>query len=249
MHTLRTKFKNEILTEFLPPKRKQKTNKVILFCSGAPSSPGRKQLLEFWSNKGYWVFLIRYRGSWESSGKFLALSPEQDVLDVIEEIPKGFAEAWDQQKFKFNPDQIIVMGGSFGGPAAILSSLSSKVDKAIAVSPVIDWRKMGPDEPYPKMIRFFEEAFGQGYRFVSNGWDKLKSGKFYNPINDVNKIDPKKLIIFHAKDDRTCLYRLTHKFCSDSKVKLYTFAKGGHLGLDILMKPSNLNRVNKLLNS
>ncbi len=249
MHTLRTKFKNEILAEFLPPSRATKKQKVIILCSGAPGIPGKQGQIEFFAKKGFWTFAIRYRGSWESSGKFLAKSPEQDVLDVIEEIPKGFTEAWGKQKFKFKPDQTIVMGGSFGGTAAILSTLSDKVDKAIAISPVIDWRKMGPEEPYPKMIRFFEDAFGQGYRFVKNGWDKLKSGKFYNPINHVTKIDSKKLIIFHAKDDRTCLYHLTHKFCADTKVKLYTLSRGGHLGPDILMKPSHLNRVNKFLNS
>ena len=237
MYLYRTKFKKEILTEFLPPSRPVKQNKVLIICTGAPGLPDNQERVEFFSKKGYWTFSFRYRGSWESSGKFLAVSPAQDVLDIIDEIPKGFTEAWGGKKFRFTPDKIYVLGSSFGGAAAILSSLSEKVDKAIAISPVIDWRKMGPEEPYPKMIKFFDQGFGEGYRFAKNGWDKLKSGKFFNPIQHVEKIDPNKILLIHAKDDQTCLYKTTKTFCEKSHAQLVTLHKGGHLSSSIVLKP------------
>jgi dipeptidyl aminopeptidase/acylaminoacyl peptidase len=237
MYTLRTKFKNEILAEFLPPARQTKTQKVIIICFGAPSLPDPQERIEFFSKKGFWTFAIRYRGSWESSGKFLAKSPEQDVLDVIEELPKGFSEAWGNKKFKLKPDKVFVIGSSFGGTAAVLSSLSGKVDKAVAVSPMMDWKNPGPEEPYPKMIRFFKEGFGEGYRLAPNAWQKLQSGKFYNPINHVDKINSEKLLIIHAKDDQTCPYKITKLFADQSGSKLITLNNGGHLSSSILMKP------------
>ncbi|MEK7212119.1 MAG: hypothetical protein AAB686_00385, partial [Patescibacteria group bacterium] len=91
MHTYRTRFKKEIVAEFLPPLgRKPKKNRVIILCGGHPGTPSKPQIVEFWAKKGYWVFNPRYRGSWESSGTFLKYSPEKDILDVIGELPKGF---------------------------------------------------------------------------------------------------------------------------------------------------------------
>ena len=138
MHTLRTRFKKEIVTEFLPPRKK--SSKVIILCSGMPSVPYKPDLMEFFSKKGYWVFYPRYRGSWESGGQFLKISPHQDIIDVIDSLPKGFKDAWGGKIYKVRPSKICLFGGSFGGPAAILASLDKRVNKVIAVSPVVDWK-------------------------------------------------------------------------------------------------------------
>jgi hypothetical protein len=74
------------------------------------------------AGKGYWVFYPRWRGAWESDGEFLEKSPEQDLRDVMDELPKGVREAAFGQRFKLSPDEIFVIGGSFGGTAAILAS-------------------------------------------------------------------------------------------------------------------------------
>src|SRR3989344_271631 len=131
MHTLRTRFKKEIVTEFLPPRKK--SSKVIILCSGMPSVPYKPDLMEFFSKKGYWVFYPRYRGSWESGGQFLKISPHQDIIDVIDSLPKGFKDAWGGKIYKVRPSKICLFGGSFGGPAAILASLDKRVNKVIAV--------------------------------------------------------------------------------------------------------------------
>ncbi len=237
MYTLRTRFKKDIVTEFLPPTRSTKKQRVIIMCDGAPSLPNKKQLLTFFSKKGYWAFHVHYRGSWESDGKFLASSPHQDLLDVIDELPKGFQEFWENKKFKVKPDEIYLLGGSFGGAAVILASQDSRVTKAVAVSPLIDWRKPGPDEPYPKMIRFFDQAYGNGYRLTKNAWSKLKSGKFFNPIQHMDSIDGKKLLIIHAKDDKTCPYSITKKFAATTGAKLVSLPRGDHMSSSLIIKP------------
>ncbi|HXA84776.1 MAG TPA: hypothetical protein VNZ47_06875, partial [Candidatus Dormibacteraeota bacterium] len=95
----RTRFKKEIVAEFLPPIRPLKRQKVIILCDGMPSMPGKQQLMAFLAAKGYWVFYPRYRGSWESGGKFLQQSPHKDILDVIDELPKGVRELAFGQRF------------------------------------------------------------------------------------------------------------------------------------------------------
>lgn len=237
MHTYRTRFAKQIVAEFLPPVRAVKKQRVVLLCDGAPSLPNKKQMLEFFSKKGFWAIHIHYRGSWESDGKFLAKSPHQDVIDVIDQLPKGFTELWNHKKFKLKPDNIYVIGASFGGAAAVLAGRDKRVDKVVAISAMLDWTKPGPNEPYPKMIRFFKEAFGNGYRIDPKGWDKLKSGKFYNPVNHITDMDGSKILMIHAKDDHTCPYKITKKFAQQTGSKLISLPRGDHLSSTIIFKP------------
>src|ERR1051325_8928015 len=92
MHPNRTRIKKEIVCEFVPPVRP--TRRVIILCGGMPGYPGNRGLFSFLSKKGFWVFAPRYRGSWESGGEFLRISPHKDIQDVIEAIPKGFKDLW-----------------------------------------------------------------------------------------------------------------------------------------------------------
>src|SRR3989344_6486474 len=109
----RTRFKKEIVAQFLPPARAQKKQKVIILCDGMPSIPRKQSLVEFLSRKGYWVIYPRYRGAWESDGIFLDKSPHEDILDIIKELPRGLRDYALGKKFKLSPDEIFIIGGSF----------------------------------------------------------------------------------------------------------------------------------------
>jgi pimeloyl-ACP methyl ester carboxylesterase len=249
MHTLRTRFGNDIVAEFLPPKRSVKKVRVVIIASGVPSVPAKNYLLEFLSKKGFWAIHFRYRGSWESNGKFLAQSPHLDIKEIIDHLPRGFRDSWNNKTYKIKADQIIILGSSFGGAAAILASTDPRVDKAISISPGIDWSKPGPDEPYPKLIKFFVEAFGQGYRLAPKGWQKLRSGKFFSPIAEASRIDGSKNLIIHAKDDRTCPYAHAKKFADITGAKLITLRKGDHLSSSIIMAPKYFKIFQKFIKS
>jgi hypothetical protein len=82
--------------------------------------------------KGFWVTYPRYRGAWDSDGEFLAKSHHEDILDVLDELPKELKEIAFGQRFRLAPDQVFVIGGSFGGAAAILSSLDRRVTRIVA---------------------------------------------------------------------------------------------------------------------
>src|ERR1700746_3993349 len=119
----RARFKKEIVCEFLPPVRSGKKQKVIVLCDGMPSIPRKQGLSEVLAAKGCWVFYPRYRGAWESDGEFLKTSPPPDIRDVIDELPKAVRDLTFGKKFTLKPDEIYVIGGSFGGAAAVLVSL------------------------------------------------------------------------------------------------------------------------------
>jgi hypothetical protein len=84
----RTRFRQQIVAEFLPPSRERKTQRVVILCDGMPSTPRQQPLSEFLSGKGFWVIYPRYRRAWESGGHFLEKSPHEDILDITDDLPK-----------------------------------------------------------------------------------------------------------------------------------------------------------------
>ncbi|MDO8594304.1 MAG: prolyl oligopeptidase family serine peptidase [bacterium] len=251
---LRTRFKKDIVCEFIQPVRPSR--KVIIFCKGMPNLPRFPEVLKFWSKKGFWVFFPRYRGTWESDGEFLKQSPEKDVLDIIDELPKGFTDLWSGKKFKVSAMggsasggkscKVYIFGGSFGGPAAILCSRDPRVTKAVAFAPVIDWEAPS-DEPMDKLGAFLPKGFGNGYRFSKKNWLRLSHNEFYSPVKEAGTIDGSKLLIFHAKDDASVPYSYTKKFAAQTGAKLITLRTGGHFGFSKSTEPSIYKQIRKFL--
>src|SRR5581483_11175472 len=228
----RTRFAKEIVCEFLPPLRSTKKQRAIVLCDGMPGIPRKKTLVQFLSRKGYWVFYPRYRGAWESDGEFLARSPHEDVLDVIGEIERPITELAFGKKFTVNASEIFVIGGSFGGAAAILASLDERVTRVVANCPVVDWtilresEKAETSKPYATYLR---EAFGNAYRMPARNWNKLYGGTFFNPMHHAKEVDTGKILMYHAKDDPHVPWESVEKFAKKTGVTLRLFARGGHL--------------------
>jgi alpha-beta hydrolase superfamily lysophospholipase len=244
-YILRTRFKNDIICEFLPPVAK--SSKVIILCAGMPGYPGRKGLPEFLAARGYWVFVPRYRGSWESGGSFLRLSPHRDVLDIIDELPRGFKDLWSGKTHKIARPEIYLIGSSFGGPAVILASRDPRVRKAVAFSPVTDWRVDSKAESVDKLGVFARAAFGNAYRGTQRDWNKLKSGTFYNPAHEAASIDGTKLLIFHAKDDKVVYARTSVAFAHTTGARLVILPRGGHLSISNTMAPNFWKDIRRFL--
>src|SRR5262249_54848778 len=162
--------------------RSTKKQRVIILCDGMPGIPRKQPLADFLSRKGYWAVYPRYRGAWESDGEFLERSPHEDILDVIDQLPRGFKDAAFGQTFRLKPDAIFIIGGSFGGSAAILCSLDPRVTKSIANCPVVDWSILPKSEraetSNPSYARYVREAFGNAYRLTEKNWRKLHTGNF-----------------------------------------------------------------------
>lgn len=236
----RTRFKKEIVAEFLPPARPRKKQRVILLCDGMPSMPRKQPLVEFLSQKGYWVFYPRWRGAWESGGQFLRLPPQQDLSDILDELPKGVRELAFGRRFPLKPAEIFVIGGSFGGAAALLASLDPRVNKVIANCPVVDWgiltQEQNKETSNPSYAAYIREAFGNGYRLTGRNWNKLRSGVFYNPAHHIRQLTPGKILIFHAQDDPYIPWRSVRDFAAAAGIKLRLLARGGHLRTELVVR-------------
>jgi pimeloyl-ACP methyl ester carboxylesterase len=257
----RARFKKEIVAEFLPPEREgrplpgkrearaaqpspavsaERKDKVIILCDGMPSIPRKQPLAAFLASQGYWVVYPRYRGAWESGGAFLERAPHEDILDVIGELPKGLRDAAFGRRFRLQPGEIFVIGGSFGGAVAILASLDPRVKKAVANCPVVDWAILGREQKLetsnPSYAAYIREAFGNGYRLTQKNWNKLFTGRFFNPAYHAREITPAKVLMFHAKDDPYIPWKMVERFAQQTGVKLNLLASGGHAGTEMIVR-------------
>lgn len=236
MNVFRTVFKEDIITEFVVPQN-LKSRKALIVCSGMPSYPAKQkylELFELFTKQGFFVFVPRYRGSFESGGKMFAKSPEEDIKDVMDGLEEGFVDFWSKKQYKIKNPQIILLGSSFGGPAVLLNSKDKRVKKVVATSPVIDWREEEKTvEPIDVLAPYVKNAFKEGYRIVGDGWRKIKTGNFYNPMTSLDKIDGKKCMVIHAKDDSVVSFLPVLPFCQKTKAQVILVKKGGH-GLNIL---------------
>ena len=236
----RTRFKNGILAEFLPPQKPAKRERLIILCDGMPSVPRKQPLAKFLAGKGFWVFYPRYRGAWESDGIFLDHSPHQDILSIIDQARRGVTEIAFGRSFKPDPQQVFVIGGSFGGAAALLASIDSRVDKVIANCPVVDWSILRSSEKTEtsnrSYVAYIKQGFGEGYRLTEANWRKLYSGKFFNPLAHAHEIDPAKVMMFHAKDDPHVPWKSVENFAKLTGARLKLFSRGGHMKTEIVIQ-------------
>jgi pimeloyl-ACP methyl ester carboxylesterase len=241
----RTRFQRDIVTEFLPPSRllqapPGKIQRAIILCDGMPSIPRKQPLAEFLAARGYWLFYPRYRGAWESGGTFLARSPHLDILDVVAGLSREFRELAFGQRFRARIHEVFVIGGSFGGAAALLCSLDPRVTKVVANCPVVDWsilaREQKKETSNPNYAAYIRSAFGQAYRLPDRNWRKLFAGNFYNPIHHAAQFDPAKAIMFHAQDDPYIPYRSVQNFARLTGVPLHLLRRGGHLSTDKIVR-------------
>lgn len=244
----RTRFKRQILTEFAAPKDRT-SKKIIILCSGVPGSPDKDDMLEFWAKKGYWTFFPRYRGTWESHGRFLDHSLEYDLFAVIDGMQKRFKDYWSGKSFKVTPEHVTIVGTSFGGAAAILATLDKRVQKAICISPVVDWMAEEKQDPLKNLYKLIRQAYGGVYRINKKNWDRLATGDFYNPIQHIDKFDASKIFIFHAKNDQIVKYKPVEEFAKRLNCQFQSFKVGGHLSSSILMERKHYKQVAEFLRS
>lgn len=228
-YPIRTRIAGDIVAEVVLPERQ--TGKVAILASGLPSTPSKGDLLRFLASQGYVAILPRYRGTWESGGVFLARSPAQDIRDVVNELVahRSIPDLMTGESVKVRVSAVHLFGSSFGGPAVLLNSDLPIVKKIIAVSPVIDWKKEGEDEPFDQHVRFITAGFGGAYRTERPAdWQKLVATDFYSPIRQAKKIDGRKICIIHALDDRVVPYEPLIDFAQETGAQYYLKAKGGH---------------------
>lgn len=238
-------FCNEIVSEYWMPRKA--SCKAVIICDGAPAMPAKRKLAEYFVRKGYWVFHARYRGTWESKGEFLGHSPAQDIDDVIEAIPLGFQDVYSGTTYFIELQEVVVVGASFGGAAAILAARNPKVTKAIAIAPVVDWSVETKTEPFAVFVHQLTAGFPGAYRAQAKNFTKLLKKRFYNPVDWTHKLDGNKLFLVHAKDDPSVPFGPTKKLAKKIHATYVEYKTGGHLSSSMVLDKKLRQRIERFL--
>lgn len=251
MYPIRTSIE-DMVVEFLPPATRDR-GVLIVYADGMPSVPSKSRALHYWSRRGYWVVHSRYRGTWESGGSFLSHDPTDDILDTIHAFRKDtLISAYDDTVYTPRITRSIVIGSSFGGAVALLASLHDVVDRAVALSPVIDWSREldNPIESLDRMYTFLRRGFGEAYRFSDTDWEKLgHDTQFFNPIHHISAYDPRKLFIMHAKDDMIVSYEAVSTFLASVPCRHRLLRRGGHLSNSLSIAPFSGRHIRRFITS
>ncbi len=233
----RTRFGSDIVAQFKPADKP--SNKVAILLPGCPGYPlGKRDITNFLTKKGFLTIVPSYRGTWESDGNFLEFPPSDDVEIIINQLSEGFRDLWSQGEYEVKNPEVYLIGGSFGGAAAILASRHPKVVKAVSLSGVIDWQEQKHTvEPLDFMDEYLPKAFGKGYRPQGSVKEKLEAGDFYSPLHEKASIDGKKLLLIHMRKDRVVHADPARAFAAEVGAKYVEFGDDLHMGVSSALEP------------
>ena len=100
-HMFRTRFRQQIVTEFLPPPRHPRGSKADHPVQRYALDSAQAAAIGISPGKCFWIVYPRYRGAWERGGQFLEKSPHEDILDSIDDLPKGMDEIASGRRFPY----------------------------------------------------------------------------------------------------------------------------------------------------
>jgi len=202
-------YYGKIFFEFLTHKDKRDT---IILLAGFPGSNQKDEMMYFFYEKGFNVFFPRFKGTFQSEGKFLETNLVDDLLFFIKELKKVQAKnLWDMSKVHFKIGKINVVGDSFSGAIACgLCACSEDISKIILASPVLDYKKHnidGDEQDLDALTLFVKRAYKNLYRYSFNSLQK--------EINKFKEISPdfylkllnKPILLFHDPNDRAVSIR------------------------------------------
>jgi dipeptidyl aminopeptidase/acylaminoacyl peptidase len=151
--------------------------------------------VQFLANRGYAVLQVNYRGS-TGFGRHISETPKGDLKGMNDDIED--AVRWAIAEGHTNPDRVGIMGGSFGGYAALYGvTFKPELYKcAIGNAGVYDWpmlidEKKGDFSNY--MYDYLRGLWGEDYR------DTLKA---LSPYYHVDQIEAP-VFVAYGREDRT----------------------------------------------
>ncbi|MCX6813496.1 MAG: hypothetical protein NTV77_03425 [Candidatus Azambacteria bacterium] len=212
--------KGDIFIEYLLPDGDQ--NKTIILCDGLPGIPYQRELMNEFMARGYAIFFPRYKGTWESGGNFLEVSPAEDINEICNALSLGADINGKQFKASF----LVLLGASFGGAVALSAAANKNVEKVIALSPVTDFTKTPSMD---SLGEFLKNMFSGAYRFDDKNWKLLAMGKLLNPVNFYTSELGKKIIIFGGANDKDITPQALCEFCDKFSIVFNLESDIGHI--------------------
>jgi len=207
---------------------------VVIILPGFPGRNDYNEIIEVFFERGYHVFVPRYRGSYQSSGTFLSKSPVDDLTMFTRNLRKGSAKSlWDMKKHNFKINKIILVASSFGG--AVASGLVAKepgFSHLILASPVWDFAKHnenGDEQDLEHLTSFVKRAYKNCYRLsFDNLRNRAMKFKDINPVNYIHGLIDFPVLVLHDPNDKVVAFRHTKEMLTNLNKATYIEHYLGH---------------------
>jgi len=204
---------------------------AVVILPGFPSRNDHNDLIESFFEKGFHVFVPKYRGSYQSSGKFLLKNPVDDLIMFAENMDKGIAKSlWDNSKQHFKINKKILVGSSFGGAIALgLAAKSGKFSHLILASPIWDFRKHNEnwdEQNLQQVLEYVTRAYENCYRINFDDFLKrMKKFKELYPEFYLSKLQKMPVLVMHDPNDKIVAFKHTKnilpKFANATYIEHY----------------------------
>jgi uncharacterized protein len=165
---------------------------TALLLHGLPGIEKNYDIAHALRDNGWNSIIFHYRGNWGSGGNYVLKTIPQDVQSAIDYLSSG-------QHPQIDPNNVVIIGHSMGGWAAILAAAMDERARGAAVyCAVTD----------PRRLRFGTDVVAADFTPWLHGmtpeefeaqWQEL--GTEFAPVEQVARISPRPVLIIHAEQD------------------------------------------------
>jgi len=254
-HKHRLKF-GKIISDVFYKKGAQPSTAVVLGY-GLLSSPERNDsaIVNRLVEEGFMVWVPHFEGTFASDGVCTFDNAADTFLAVIKGIKKGKdVELWDNTEVTWNASDIILVGASFGGAAALVAGAKSDdIRKIVALAAPNDFKKRAEETDQMKHYSTWKRGWQNVWRIGTSDWKRFAKGNVdLNPIEYIEKLKDKHTLLIHHKDDG--VVNLNHSIELQTKIesgsgnhRMVILNSKGHLGIGDLAEESLLEEFMKWL--
>ncbi|MCU0642390.1 MAG: hypothetical protein MUF61_02325 [archaeon] len=190
---------------------------AVFILPNYPSHNSYSKLAKLFYGRGYHVFVPRYRGTYQSNGKFLGKNVVDDMLAFMKNFEKGVIKNnWDGKKYTFKMNKRILLAGGFSGAIACgMAAKSNMFSHLILASPIWDFdshNSEGKEQDLSEMTEFVRKAYQNCYRFGFRNIKKvLAKYKEIHPDFYLPKLHHSKfpMLLFHDPNDKVVSFTKT----------------------------------------
>lgn len=190
------------------------THPVIILLHGFPGDEVNYDLAQVFRRQGFNVLVFHYRGCWGSEGDYLWKNLVEDVSSAKRFVKSDYAK----NKFRIDPDKIILIGHSMGGFAALFNTIIyDEIKFAVSIAGF----NAGM---FGELIESNKTIFEYSAQHIQPAMDFVKcdsaeillneliaNKKDWNLLNYLEKLSSKNLLIIGAKFDTTTPIEIHHK--------------------------------------
>ena len=189
-------------------------HQTVIILHGFPGFEKNMDLAQVLRREGYNTVVFHYRGSWGSEGEFTLANVVEDVHSVI----AYFRIKENAEKYRVDSDNIILIGHSMGGFAALMGAQAD--DKIKKVASIAGANIGGPtalffktSEGYETGVRMLGAELGplKGTSGEELASDILKNEEEWNLLNFAGKLAKKDVLLIGASNDQAVPLESHHK--------------------------------------